>query len=271
MPKKEQFDIDDTCRLLLDQRKELYPLEKHIKLSAFCTWLHDPNDPDIMPHAQTVAAANIYYGCKDERRDAIPLISIEQLARALADPVLASDYASWFMSLDPDLSAARDIIAFFVQCPVQKNPSLNKAFYFIENDGMVDMTGSREERLELLKLKRKTATLKAIWRVRARTSPFLLSAWMILPDICSLAPDYPDLFKITSRIIAKPKKLILFFQYANWCQEILKDRLDRSAKNSIDFVEFPSGLAPIHPTILSFDKRQMAILEHYPKKIVSTP
>lgn len=263
MSKNEQFSVEDTCRLLTDQRQERYPLEKHIKLSAFCTWLHDPNDPDIILHAQIVAAANIYCRCKDDRRSTIPLISIERLARALTNPVLTHDFLSWFESLDPDLVAARDIIAFFVQCPLHEKPSLNKAFHFMENDGMVDMTGSREELLEILTLKRSTATLKAVWRTRAQTSPFLLSAWMTLPDICLLAPDNPDLFKLASRIIAKPKKLILFFQYANGFQKILKDRLDPSARNAIRFVAPPSNLPSTTPVIVGFDARQMSILKSY--------
>lgn len=257
--------IGELIALLIGERSEAHPLEKHIALGTFCTWLYDPDDDKVLEHATIVSAANIFRRCKDVRADTIPL-SKQQLACALADPPLATDFVSYFTNLESSMDSLTNIVSFFMFCPDNIVPSLNKAFHFIEEGGFVDRSQSAEDQRELLKLRRRKSTLKALWKERAHTAPFVWSANFKLPEILELAPDDANIFKTTEKLLKKPEKLRRYFETVQWCQDRLQNNLEPSARRKIIFHKLPETLPGLRPNIGKFDRDQLKIISSYRHK-----
>lgn len=265
MPVLFERDVIQLIALFTSEEPGAHPLEKHVALCMFCTWMYDPEDAAVFEHAGVVSSANIYLHCKDDRADKIPL-SKGQLARALADPPLATDFISYFTELQSSIHSLTDIVSFFMYCPKDVVPSLNKAFHFIEQGGFIDRSQSTEDQREFWKLMRRKSSLKALWKQRAHTAPFVWSANFVLPELFELAPDDEGLFKITEKLLKRPEKLMRYFKTVKWCQNKLHNSLDLAARRNILLCEIPESL-PSNPLKLGkFDAEQLTIIASYKHK-----
>lgn len=262
MPGRLKRDVSKFIALLVDGKSEAHPFEKHIALCMLCTWLYDPDDADVLTQASIVSAANFFCRCKDDRAQQIPL-SKQQLASALADPPLATDFNSYFEGLQSSMHSITEIVSFFIFCPDHVSPSLNKAFYFIEQGGFMDKGQPPEDQRELLKLRRRKSTLKALWKQRAHTAAFIWAANFTLPELLELSPDDADILKTTERILRKPERLRRYFQTVRWCQTRLHDCLEPAVRRKITLHEFPDTLLSSRPNVGKFDAEQLRILSSY--------
>lgn len=250
------INITDLIALLTGQRKEAFAFEKHIALMTFAAWLHYPNDQDVLRYAQAVAAAACYVhsGGKSNRHATVEKLSVALIAPPLSRPIGRVSDSSVTLS-----TAAMDIVSFFLRCPSEKKPSLNKAFFFIEQGG-ADYPDERDGAKDA----RSTATLKVAWKTYASASPFLWSSAAItkMDRLFEMLPDEYRAFKHAETMLRDSKMLIKYFGVSKYVQECLLSKIDATSRRRFD-VKFPKGLLSEECALRPFAKQELELLAKY--------
>ena len=250
-----KINIADLIALLTDQRREVFAFEKHIALMTFATWLQYPNDQEVLQHAQVVAAAACYIDSGGKRN---PLATIENLSLALLASPLDKPFVAVSESSANLSGAITELVSFFLCCPPEGKPSLNKALFFVENGGFKypDMEANADDA-------RSVATLKIAWKDRASTGPFLWSMAITgMEELYETLPDEHKAFKRAEKMLRNSKKLIEFFGTCKFVQERLLSVVDPDSRRRFS-VKFPKRLSPEECDFIPFDDRQLAILGKY--------
>ncbi len=253
-----KVDLTDIIALLTDLRRPRFQHEKHIALMTFSAWLNWPNNSEVLEHAQIVSAATCFLDSGGKRN---PLVTTENLCNALLVPPIAGQFVDLSESSMNLRCAAVDILSFFLCCPATLKPSLNKAFFFL------DEGGSKGWEIDLApELQgddpRSIPTLKIAWKERAITAPF---AWALGPtgmDELPL-PDEEDSFKRADRILRKPKRLHKYFGASKFVQDRLLALLDSTSKQRSKFIKLPDKLEPVECESDPLDEEQLKILARY--------
>ncbi|MBB4397194.1 hypothetical protein [Bradyrhizobium sp. ERR14] len=248
------INITDLIALLTGLRKEVFAFERHIALMTFATWLHYPTDQDVLRHARVVAAAACFIHSGGKRN---PLATIENLSVALLASPLRSPVGDISTSSLTRSTAVIGVADFFLRCPADKKPSLNKALFFINKGGADDPDDPDGE-----KAARSIATLKVAWKGCASTAPFLWACAAIPDEIYSMLPDESGAFKRIEKILRNPKRLIQYFGVSKFVQECLLSRVDPASRPRFN-VKFPKGLLSVESDLSPFDDRELEILARY--------
>jgi hypothetical protein len=138
--KSSELDVAQLMEILCGIQKEQYPFQRYVALFTFCAWLAWPTDSKVAALAKTVAAARVIAEIsqsrlkvpKERRLDVIDQISAKafttvEAAKALADPYVDTRFHTGFDIVRQHLWDVGAIVAFFVKCPIEMKPSLNKA------------------------------------------------------------------------------------------------------------------------------------------------
>jgi hypothetical protein len=251
---------------LLTDQKEPYPFAKLVALLTLCTWMRWPDDQELIEDAQLTAAASIYLHAKEKgKAPAIPL-DLDRLARSVAMRQISGMYLEAF----PERGNVVDLISFFMHCPEELKPSLNRAYDFIEKGGFISVDATKEE---LSSMKRARSTLKLAWKEQAIAGPLLCASQPILEEdsfedddryfLYDYAPDDPECFDDAQRFVQSRDDLLKFFGEALYCQQKLLRLLDPDASAKLHFPKFPKIVTPIDPGFTSFDEDQLAIARTY--------
>ena len=258
-------DPDKIMAFLLADQKEPYPFAKLVALLTLCTWMRWPDDEELIEDAQITAAASIYVHEKEKgKAPAIPL-DIDRLARSVASRQLSGMYLEAFL----ERGTVVELVSFFMHCPEELKPSLNKAYDFIEKGGFIPLDATKED---ISNLKRARSTLKIAWKEQAISAPLLHASQPMFEDdsehddeafIYDYAPDDPDCFDEAQRFVQNRDRVLKFFGEARYCQEKIQRLLDPDAAAKLHFPTFPKIVTPIDPGFGTFDEAQMAIARTY--------
>jgi hypothetical protein len=253
----------ELIAFLLTDRKEPYPFAKLVGLLTLCTWMRWPDDQELIEDAQLTAAASVYLHAKEKgKAPAIPL-DIERLARSVAMRQISGMYLEAF----PERGTVADLIAFFMHCPEELKPSLNKAYDFIGKGGFISTDRTKDE---VGSFQRARTTLKIAWKEQVIAGP-LLYASMAEENpnnddeeffVYDYAPDDPDCFDEAERFVQNREQLLKFFGEALYYQQKLQRLLGPVASAKLSFPTFPKVVTPIDPELGTFDEDQLAIAGH---------
>jgi hypothetical protein len=248
-------NISNLISILTKEGREAFPYEKHIALMTFATWLFYPNDQQVLQHARTVAAAACYIDSGGKRN---PLATLESVSLALLASPLDKPFVAISESSVTQSDALREIVSFFLCCPPEKRPSLNKALFFV-NQGGFDYPDMKDDMDEA----RSIATLKIAWKERAHTGPFLWSsAFNEMGELYDMLPDDGKAFKRAEKMLRKPEKILGFFGMSKFIQERLLSTVDPASRRRFN-IKFPKRLLSEECDFTPFDDRQLEILARY--------
>jgi hypothetical protein len=137
------------------------------------------------------------------------------------------------------------VVEFFLTCPSELRPSLNKAIHFMKHGGF--------------RLRCSPATLKTNWVKYVVSSPF---AFVDFPTF-DFQPD--DLRHVAESIelLDDEEKLIRWFGQAKYVQEQLLDRFDQTTRSRFRFVEFPAGIDYRPIKLGTYTPEQIKIIKSY--------
>lgn len=251
-------DPEEIIRFLLDDAPEPFRFARLIALLTLCAWMRWPDDKDVIRDAQTTAAAMIFlHEQKTGTAPSIPL-SFERLCESIVDRRVSGQYWEAF----EEQYGVTDIVNFFMHCPEERQPSLGKAYFFIDEGGFLPLDANDEEKKQF---RRARSSLKAAWKEQARSGPLLYAA-EIFDDDTDLrwyAPDDDIYLEEAIAITQDRERLLRFFGVALFCQQKLARLLDKSAAAKLDFPKFPDVVAPVDPQLGTFDDEQLTILDKY--------
>src|SRR5205807_9875555 len=141
-------------------------------------------------------------------------------------------------------------VEFFLTCPRELRPSLNKAIHFLENGGF-NLGGS-------------AASLKNNWVKYLVSSPFAFVEFPALdfqPDDLRHVPESIELLK-------DEDKLRRWFGQARCVQEQLVQRLDRTTRERFRFTEFPTEIASCPIKLSTYTPEQIQIIKSYRARVL---
>lgn len=251
-------DPEKIIDLLLKDTPEPFPFARLIALLTLCAWMRWPDDEDVVLDAQTTAAATVFlHEHKKGNAPRIPL-TLERLCDSIVDRRVTGQYWEAF----EEQVGTTDIVAFFMHCPEERRPSLGKAYYFIDEGGLVSSDFTEEERKQM---KRARSSLKAAWKEQARSGPLLWAAQIFEddPDLSFFAPDDVDYLEDANSFVQSRDRLLTFFGIALFCQQKLTRLLKATGAAKIKFLTFPKIVKPLAPDIGTFDEEQLKILDGY--------
>jgi hypothetical protein len=269
-------DVGQLMEVICGFRKEVYPFEKYTALVTFSTWLRWHQHPDVVDIAGVVAAAHVILAIEDGeikvpkgRRQIITdkIVEMEFTVLRAADALVTCCRLDSFEKASEQsagwLSNVSQIVRFMIKCPAKQKPSLNKAFFFIDEGGFGDdMTiySRGEER----PYKVSPASLRSDWSNFAISGPFVLAAEHLdMEAILHLPPDSNESIADATKLLSSPAKLRTYFGLARHVQELLLQRLDKTSRERFPFVKFPDAITThvVEPQPLTAD--QMAIVDRY--------
>jgi hypothetical protein len=124
-------DPSEIMEFILDEKHEPFPFAKLIALLTLCVWMRWPDDQEVIEDAQITAAAAVFLHEQQKGRSSVIPLRIDRLARSVVIRQVTGSYVEAL----PDYTHVSDLVAFFMHCPEDINPSLNKAYFFIEEGG----------------------------------------------------------------------------------------------------------------------------------------
>jgi hypothetical protein len=271
-----ETDVGQLMEIICGIREEQYAFEKYVALLTFSTWLGWPFAPNVVEFAEIVAAARVILAIDDgeikvpkaQRQQVIESISRQvfkplSVASALAEPCLEIRFRAASEEFNLSLWNVAAIAAFFMKCPEEMKPSVNKAFFFIDEGGFKDAL-QIERGGQYKPYKVAPASLKKSWGSLAVTSPFALSAiHQSIEVIFNLPPDGDSSIKEARTLLKKPEMLKRYFGYARFIQDILIHNLHQVSRDKFMFIQFPKSI-PIHAVEpVPFDSDQLSIIKRY--------
>jgi hypothetical protein len=249
----------EIMEFLLDHAPEPFPFAKMIALPTLCAWMRWPDDPEVIEDAQTTAAAAIFLHEKENGNSTSIPLSTHRLATSVVNRQVNGSYGEVF----PQYVEVASLVAFFMHCPEHLNPSLNKAYFFVEEGG--DCPEGDITEAEMREWKTSRTSLKVAWKEQAQAGPLLFVA--CLHDdghqISDYAPDDPDYFDEIAELVQSKDRLSDYLGKALWCQQKLLRLLDTNAAAQIDFPEFTSSVKPVDPKLMIYDASQIKLVESY--------
>jgi hypothetical protein len=251
-------DPEEIIRFLLDDTPEPYPHARLVALLTLCSWMRWPDDQDVVQDAQTTAAATVLL--RERKRGKTPSmpITLERLCDSVVDRRVTGQYWEAF----EEQFGVTDIVNFFMHCPEEYQPSLGKAYHFIDEGGFLPLEADEEEKKQL---RRARSSLKVAWKEQARSGPLLYAAAVFDEDsdLHWYAPDDDTYFDEAIAFVDDQARLLKFLGVALFCQQKIARLLDRAAAAKIDFPKFPAVVSPIDPQLGTFDDDQLKILDRY--------
>jgi hypothetical protein len=259
-----KIDVMDLISLICLFREETYVFERHLALLTFGLWVIEPNDPLFVNHGRLVGAARIVKSVMHNNGKIAPSAKRKFFEKAFATNVVASALLSppvigpFNDEIEPrkfDLELGRSVVETFLRAPSSrlrtKRPSLNKAIYFIANEGF----GPH--------YKFAPATIKKQWVSHAVTAPFLLAEENVTFDLIGLAPDAPNWLKLTDSILKRTAQVREYFGLAKSIQETFVSKLDPVSRKRFQFVEFPSQVEAVVIDYEPFSVNELKIYQSY--------
>ncbi|MBR1231712.1 hypothetical protein [Bradyrhizobium sp. AUGA SZCCT0182] len=251
-------DPEEIIRFLLEDTPEPYLFARAIGLLTLCAWMRWPDDQDAVLDAQTTAAATAFLHERTKgNMPTIPL-TLDRLCDSIVNRRAAGQYWEAFN----EQMGITDIVSFFMHCPEEQRPSLGKAYYFIDEGGLVSAASDEEERTPL---KRDRSSLKDAWKKHARSGPLLWATLVFEKDSEAFwyAPDDIHCLKKANALVQSKQRLLNLFGIALFSQERLIQLLQTTGAAPSKFPLFPTIVKPIEPDIGTFDKEQLRILDSY--------
>ncbi len=278
---RAQISDNDLCSLIeiiCNFRKESFPCEKLVALLTFITWLHWPEKPDVVQEGRLVAAALVVRAANQGRIKIAGLtapsivksmgdniLTISKVADSLVQRKLELEFSIEFEGHLTAFNNVSKIVEFFVRCPEDRHPSLNKAMFFIDEGGF-----SAAEIEEDDFSASSPATLKKNWSSFAAQSPFLFAAaWLKYDSLVYLAPDDDSSIDDASVYLKNPVTMQKYFGVARRVQELLLTRLYAVSRRRFPFLTFPATIAPVRVKCSPLTPEQLEVLQKYrsPKSI----
>ena len=137
------------------------------------------------------------------------------------------------------------VIQFFLSCPLELKPSLNKAIYFMERGGF-PIGGS-------------SATLRANWVRYIVSSPFI---FVDFPAI-DFQPDDVRHAAESIELLGNEDKLRRYFGMARFVQGEFLERLDVVTRKRFTFVDFPDGIDDCLVKLPRYQQNKIDIIKSY--------
>jgi len=249
-------DVADLIKVICKIRQERYRFERHIALRTFSAWVFWPTNSRIIHHAKIVSAARVIRMVQEGDLPVEPSKKMECLANIvkeamplepLADVLINPPLKDRFCLQAEESFGVTDIyqvIEFFLSCPIELRPSLNKAIYFMKRGGFRFGSSS--------------ATLRANWVLYVTSSPFIFvdfPAIDLQPDDIRVAEGI--------KLLGNESKLVRYFGGAKYVQEQLMGRLDPTTRRRFKFVEFPREIDARPVEIQPYSPRQIDIIKSY--------
>lgn len=251
-------DPEEIIQFLLSTDSEPFPFARLIALLTFCTWMRWPDDDDVVLDAQTTAAAMVHLReVKRGNSPSIPLV-LDRLCETIVDRRVTGQYWEAF----EEQFGVTDIVNFFMHCPEEIQPSLGKAYHFIQEGGFLPTDADEGEEKQLTRAR---STLKAAWKEQARSGPLLYAAAIFDEDsdLQWYAPDDDTYLDEAIEFVQDQKRLLTFFGVALFCQRKLVRLLDKAVAEKLRFPRFPDVVTPVDPELGIFDEGQLKILAEY--------
>jgi hypothetical protein len=250
-------DPEKIIGFLLQNTPEPFPFARLIALLTLCAWMRWPDDEDVILDAQTTAAAMVLlHEQKRGKSPSIPL-KLERVCESIIDRRIYGQYWEAF-----EEQTVTDIVTFFMHCPEEQQPSLGKAYYFISKGGLVSSDFDEKERKEMIRAR---SSLKAAWKLQAKSAPLLWATLVLDEDseVFWYAPDDIDCFEAANAFLQSRKRLLNLFGIALFSQQKLTRLLAAVGATKIQFLTFPKIVKPVAPDIGTFDEEQLKILDGY--------
>lgn len=237
-----QAEITNLIGKLYEGKQERFPYERAIEIIKLSSWIMFPEEPRVLQHAQTTAAANLIrmLSSRELRRGNNRTEVIEEIARAvllpiavadsLLNPPLAHPFSMEIEAQSPDYWDAVDIVQFFFRCPKDLKPSLNKAIFFLESGGLGD-----ERTMS-------AASLRSYWVKYAVSASFPVAEQLLGHSIIGLAPDSKAALKTAIKLADKPDELRTYLSAVKNVQETLISKLDEKSRARFKFIRFPEAV-----------------------------
>jgi hypothetical protein len=256
-------DVQDLISIICNYRKEAFPFERFLALLTFASWLHWPSEPEIVNQARTVAAGlivraiqkGVFKGSHEQRRGHIAEITKavmqpEAVADALVNRKLVGSYRDNFESHYKALHEVSMLVRFFLICPRELKPSLNKALAFFDG-------GNSHMRASL-------STLKKSWGDYALIGAFILAEdWLEFSPIVELAPDDEDSIAGSRKILGDVDGLRKYFGVARYLQDRLEERLDPITLRRFEYGDFPDCIEACSIEIPTMEPSQVEAVQKY--------
>jgi hypothetical protein len=211
------------------------------------------------------------------------LLSVEQVTDCLIDRALYGFYQEEFEDAIGKFAHVSKMVEFFVRCPHDKKPSVNKALFMIsegafgnlvvDDDGTAGDAGDDNEIAEGL-APPSQATLKKSWSAFATQGPFLFAArHLTWEPVEYLAPDDAESVSETIRLLEDVQQVRQFCGFSRYIQELLISRLDKSSTHRFKFVKFPEDIqsCPMELRPLEDDKLKTLMRYRAPKFLPEEP
>jgi hypothetical protein len=168
-----------------------------------------------------------------------------------------------------DCQAGSRIVEFFVRCPPELKPSLNKAIFFISEDGF-----SNEYPSKSIVVQRSPSKLKAIWVALAPVLPFTFASDSLEMDIYKLAADDVAAFETVLEYFVLKKgadviPIVEYFLRAHFFQETLLAKLSPDSRERFSFIPTPKQFSGVTCAVPPFSEEQLMLIRQYraPKSI----
>jgi len=252
-------EITDLISVLSEIRPERFPFERIVSLFSFTAWLHNPKDDLAYETAAVLAGSAIFQSNLKAFRDrASKARLVEEFLThdVLTNTVLNLRFGYHEVAEDYLLPLA-EIANFFLQCPSDVKPSINRAFHFITEGGPDDMESISKQ------------TLNRVWKDFAQVCPFVVTAqYLGLIDFLYLVPDETDDLRNAHQLVSSGT-VKSYFRDALAVQNLLLNRFDRETRGKYPWVIFPDGLEASEidsESFTPFGKRQIKIIRNYKAK-----
>ena len=255
------IDLGDLMEVICNYRAETYKFERQIALRTFSAWVLWPNQLGIINQAKIVSAAPTI---RMIRSDAFNLPGREraQFVAAIMKNVIQPNLLSDVL-INPPLNGrfckaaeeaygildAVQIVRFFLSCPKELRPSLNKAIHFIKLGGYG--------------LPHSPAVLKQCWVQYAVSAPFLFAEDFWSGCAIDLTPDDERHNSQATKLLSDVSGLRRYFGVARYVQETLLQRLDAITRNRFRFAQFPVSIKASPIEIASLSPDQLNIVKSY--------
>jgi hypothetical protein len=270
----KQVDLTDLMEVICGYRRERFSFERLVAAMTFSAWLHFPLDPDMVEFGRLMAAANVIRALKNGFLKLSPVTSrkkIDSIFRSVitADVVCrlllkgpAGGFEDWPAYNSKDICSASGISNFLVQCPPDLKPSLNKAFFFIDERGYPGPAS--------------VSTTKKLWAEFAPVVPFASAAYFfelarlqqgidMFPRISlfRLPPDGDKSVDDATTLMYRTDDLRDYFSVCRFIQEKMLAVIGSQAQSRVPFVIFPKAIKPKPVEIHPLKPDQIDIVKRY--------
>jgi hypothetical protein len=274
-PEPFQLDLADLMEVICQYRRERFSFERHVAAMTFCAWLHYPLRPAVAEYGRLLAGANVIRALKHGFLKLSPITRRKQIASifgavitpdAISRLLLQSPvggFENWTEFNSQEVSDASGISNFLVQCPSELKPSLNKAFFFIDEGGYPGTVS--------------VSTTKKVWAKFAPAASFASAAYFFRLerleqghsifssniDLFHLPPDGVKSVEDAATLLDRTDDLRDYFSVCRFIQERLLAIIGKKAGSQIALVTFPNSIKPKPIPIHPLEPRQIEIVRRY--------